>query len=54
MAEVTYRALVAEKDGDEVQRGMRELTDDDLPEGDVTVRVCWSSVNYKDALAVSP
>ena len=27
---------------------------DDLPEGDVTVRVRFSSVNYKDALAVSP
>ena len=27
---------------------------DDLAEGDVVVRVDWSSVNYKDALAVSP
>jgi putative YhdH/YhfP family quinone oxidoreductase len=49
-----FRALVAEKDGDEVRRELRELTEEDLPEGDVTVRVAWSSVNYKDALAVSP
>ena len=49
-----FRALVAERDGDEVRRGLRELGADDLPEGDVTVRVDWSSVNYKDALAVIP
>ncbi len=49
-----FRALVAEREGDEVTRGLRELAADDLPEGEVTVRVDWSSVNYKDALAVSP
>jgi putative YhdH/YhfP family quinone oxidoreductase len=54
MADVTFRALVAERDGDEVRREIRELSGDDLPEGDVTIRVAWSSVNYKDALAVSP
>jgi acrylyl-CoA reductase (NADPH) len=49
-----FRALVAERDGDEVRRELRELDAADLPEGEVTVRVDWSSVNYKDALAVSP
>ncbi len=49
-----FRALVAEREGDEVTRGLRDLGADDLPEGEVTVRVGWSSVNYKDALAVSP
>jgi putative YhdH/YhfP family quinone oxidoreductase len=49
-----FKALVAERDGDEVRRELRELTEDDLPDGDVTIRVGWSSVNYKDALAVSP
>ncbi|MEA2286191.1 MAG: acrylyl-CoA reductase [Solirubrobacteraceae bacterium] len=49
-----FRALVADRDGDDVRRELRELSADDLPEGDVTVRVDWSSVNYKDALAVSP
>jgi acrylyl-CoA reductase (NADPH) len=49
-----FRALVAERDGDEVRRGLRELSPEDLPEGDVTIRVRWSGVNYKDALAVSP
>jgi acrylyl-CoA reductase (NADPH) len=49
-----FRALLAEQDGDDVRRALRELEPDDLPDGDVTVRVAWSSVNYKDALAVSP
>ncbi len=34
-----------------VTRGVRELAADDLPAGEVTVQVQWSSVNYKDALA---
>jgi acrylyl-CoA reductase (NADPH) len=49
-----FRALLAEQDGDDVRRELRELSADDLPDGDVTVRVAFSSVNYKDALAVSP
>jgi acrylyl-CoA reductase (NADPH) len=49
-----FRALVADKDGDDIRRSLTELSAGDLPEGDVTVRVGWSSVNYKDALAVSP
>jgi acrylyl-CoA reductase (NADPH) len=50
----SFRALVADKAGDDVHRELRELSPGDLPEGEVTVRVAWSSVNYKDALAVSP
>jgi acrylyl-CoA reductase (NADPH) len=49
-----FRALIAEREGDDVRRGLRELAADELPRGEVTVRVDWSSVNYKDALAVSP
>src|SRR3954471_22712808 len=44
------RAFVAEKGEDGVQRGLREDFED-LGEGDVTVQVAWSSVNYKDGLA---
>jgi len=32
---------------------LRTLTDEDLPEGDVTVAVAYSSLNYKDGLAVT-
>jgi acrylyl-CoA reductase (NADPH) len=49
-----FRALVADKDGDDVRRSLTDLSSGDLPEGEVTIRVGWSSVNYKDALAVSP
>ncbi len=51
------KAFIAERseDGDDVARGLRDLPDDfDLGEGDVEVRVAWSSVNYKDALATIP
>jgi putative YhdH/YhfP family quinone oxidoreductase len=48
-----FRALVAERDGDTVRRELRDLARDDLHDGDVLVRVGWSSVNFKDALAVS-
>jgi putative YhdH/YhfP family quinone oxidoreductase len=49
-----FKALVAEKADDDVKRELRTLGPDDLPEGDVLIKVAWSSVNYKDALAVSP
>lgn len=49
-----FRAFVAEKVGDRVERGVRELSPTDLPHAEVVVRVAWSSVNYKDALAAIP
>ena len=50
---VTHAAIVAnEVDG--ISRGaLAQLTDADLPQGDVTVAVHYSSLNYKDGLAVS-
>jgi len=46
------RAFVAEKTDDGVVRGVRDdFETGDLGEGDVVVKVAWSSVNYKDALA---
>ncbi|MGI8597163.1 MAG: oxidoreductase [Thermoleophilaceae bacterium] len=49
----SFRALVAEKDGEEVVREVRSLDPEDLPEGEVTIRVAFSDVNYKDALATT-
>ncbi|HET9456604.1 MAG TPA: acryloyl-CoA reductase [Candidatus Limnocylindrales bacterium] len=46
-----FRAFVAERVDDGVRRGVREFAAADLPDGAVDVRVAWSSVNYKDALA---
>ena len=45
---------MAERIGDRVERGVRQLSANDLPEGQVEVRVEWSSLNYKDALATIP
>lgn len=50
----SFLAFVATRHDDEVQRDVQRLTPADLPAGDVTVRVEWSSVNYKDALATTP
>lgn len=47
----TFRALVADQRGDEVKLELMDWTASQLPPGDVTVRVAYSSVNYKDALA---
>lgn len=48
----TMRAvLAAEPDGPAGRIGEIDL--DDLPEGDVTVAVEWSSLNYKDGLAIT-
>lgn len=51
---MTYRALVVDKQGDAFSVAVRELSEADLPPGDVTIRVHWSSINYKDGLALSP
>ena len=35
------------------QAALRELDESELPDGDVTVRVSYSGMNYKDALAIT-
>ncbi|MEA2606277.1 MAG: acrylyl-CoA reductase [Chloroflexota bacterium] len=47
----SFEAFVAERHDDRVVRGVRSFAAADLPPGDIEVRVDWSSVNYKDALA---
>jgi acrylyl-CoA reductase (NADPH) len=49
-----FPAFLATKSDDAVDRGPATLAAADLPEGEVTVRVDWSSINYKDALATIP
>ncbi|HEY8799581.1 MAG TPA: hypothetical protein VIM20_03220, partial [Candidatus Limnocylindrales bacterium] len=49
----TFSAYVAEKLDDRVERGVRPFSEGDLPAGGIEVRVDWSSVNYKDALATT-
>jgi acrylyl-CoA reductase (NADPH) len=49
-----FPAFLATKHDDAVDRGPAALAAADLPEGEVTIRVDWSSINYKDALATIP
>jgi len=49
----TFNALVAEQADGKVRTAFRELTAESLPDGDVTVAVAYSTVNYKDGLAVT-
>ncbi len=49
-----FRAYrVEETDQGKYERHLRTLSVDDLPEGEVLVRVHWSSLNYKDALSAT-
>ena len=50
----TFRAFLIRQTDDGLSGAVTELTMDDLPAGTVTIRVRYSSVNYKDALASSP
>lgn len=49
------RAVVVEKDDDgQTSASVQEIGEDRLPEGEVTVRVEYSTVNYKDGLCIGP
>lgn len=47
------RALLTEKTDAGLATSIRDVPENQLGDGDVTVRVEWSTVNYKDALALS-
>lgn len=50
----SFNAFVVYKSDTGFRAGVQQLTLDDLPAGNVTVRVSYSSVNYKDGLACLP
>ena len=49
-----FQALVARQGDDGITAAVETLTESDLPPGEVTIRVAYSSVNFKDALALTP
>lgn len=49
----TFKALLIEKTDDGQKVGFTRLSEDDLMDGDVTVRVEYSTVNFKDGLALT-
>ncbi|RKP50070.1 acryloyl-CoA reductase [Cohnella endophytica] len=50
----SFKAFVVEREGDIAKSGIREFRYEELPPGELLIRVSYSSVNYKDALACSP
>jgi acrylyl-CoA reductase (NADPH) len=50
----TFRAFRADTSGDTVDRGVVEMSTDDLADDGALIEVHWSSVNYKDGLASTP
>jgi putative YhdH/YhfP family quinone oxidoreductase len=50
----SFRAFVVNKTPETFETGLKELTTDDLPSGEVLIRVAYSGVNYKDGLATIP
>jgi NADPH2:quinone reductase len=49
----SFRALRIHQDGKASRAALETITLEDLSAGDVVVRVQWSGINYKDALAVT-
>ncbi|TDB26180.1 oxidoreductase [Stenotrophomonas sp. ATCM1_4] len=48
-----FNAVYIDKTGNELQVDVRQLAESALPEGDVTVQVSHSTLNYKDAMAIT-
>ncbi|MGX9992869.1 acrylyl-CoA reductase (NADPH) (plasmid) [Rhizobium sp. Z1P35] len=50
---MTFKALMASKSGDTISTDLVELEEQDLMPGDVTIAVDYSTVNYKDGMALA-
>lgn len=48
-----FKAILIEKDDAGYRAGLRDVDPEGLPEGDVTLAVEYSSLNYKDGLAIT-
>lgn len=50
----TFKALVVNKKDEAFSVKIKDMTLEDLPAGDVIIKVAYSSVNFKDGLASTP
>jgi len=48
-----FRAFRIHDEAEGYRAGLEDLSVDDLSAGEVTIRVAWSGINYKDALAAT-
>ena len=53
MTQDTFKALVLTEEEGKVRHAIQTLTNADLPRGEVLVAVAYSSLNYKDGLAIT-
>ncbi len=53
LSQSKFRCFFVSKQDDKVERGIQTKSIDDLPAGDVLVRIKYSAVNYKDGLAAA-
>ncbi|WP_419710335.1 MDR family oxidoreductase [Pseudomonas sp. NFX224] len=48
-----FQGILIDKDESGYRATLQQINDDQLPEGDVTVRVAYSTLNFKDGLAIT-
>ncbi|MFY0732277.1 MDR family oxidoreductase [Pseudomonas sp. NFX15] len=48
-----FKGILIDKDDSGYRATLQEIEDDQLPDGDVTVRVAYSTLNFKDGLAIT-
>lgn len=48
-----FKAILIDKTGEQIEPRLTEVEKSSLPDGDVTVRVSYSTLNYKDGLAIT-
>ncbi len=53
MENIDFKAFVVEEQGDIFTRSIKSKSTNELPEGDLLIKVRYSSLNYKDALSAS-
>jgi acrylyl-CoA reductase (NADPH) len=51
---VRFPAYQLSKSGEVIRPAVVQLSDDDLPAGEVLIRVEWSAINFKDAMVTRP
>lgn len=53
MPDGRFKALILRRPGETIETSIETLSDDDLLEGDVLIRVHYSDMGYKDGLAIT-
>src|SRR5678816_4264123 len=52
-AVASFQAILVTQDAGQIRAALTQLNHSDLPPGEVLIRIAYSSLNYKDGLAVT-